>query len=155
MLQSVSSVFVVYRRKTLTGSPDPMHANGTDKPCTRDIELGAEKVIDPLNPGSVPSSQKLCTTPAPELASTQVAVTTEELHLGDHTEPDNILGGGDCGTSPITSQVEWQLLPIEAANFGFRTPSYHQTRSEDIMKSIFPCTSLQSASQSEVIHKFR
>ena len=31
MLQSVSSVFVVYRHKTLTGSPDPMHANGTDK----------------------------------------------------------------------------------------------------------------------------
>ena len=33
MLQSVSSVFVVYRRKTLTGSPDPTHTNGTDKPC--------------------------------------------------------------------------------------------------------------------------
>ena len=31
MLQSVSSVFVVYRCKTLTGSPDPTHANGTDK----------------------------------------------------------------------------------------------------------------------------
>ena len=30
-----TSVFVVYRRKTLTGSPDPMHANGTDKPCRR------------------------------------------------------------------------------------------------------------------------
>ena len=34
MLQSASSVFVVYRRKTLTGSPDPTHANGTNKPCT-------------------------------------------------------------------------------------------------------------------------
>ena len=33
MLQSISSVFVVYRRKTLTGSPDPTPANGTDKPC--------------------------------------------------------------------------------------------------------------------------
>ena len=33
MLQSVSSVFVVYRRETLTGSPDPTHANGMDKPC--------------------------------------------------------------------------------------------------------------------------
>ena len=33
MLQSISSVFIVYRHKTLTGSPDPMHANGTDKPC--------------------------------------------------------------------------------------------------------------------------
>ena len=33
MLQSISSVFIVYRRKTLTGSPDPTHANGTDKPC--------------------------------------------------------------------------------------------------------------------------
>ena len=30
MLQSVSSVFVVYS-KTLTGSPDAKHANGTDK----------------------------------------------------------------------------------------------------------------------------
>ena len=34
MLQSVSSVFVAYRCKTLTGSPDPTHANSTDKPCT-------------------------------------------------------------------------------------------------------------------------
>ena len=34
MLQNTSSVFIVYRRKTLTGSPDPTHANGTDKPCT-------------------------------------------------------------------------------------------------------------------------
>ena len=33
MLQKISSVFVVYRCKTLTGSPDPTHANGTDKPC--------------------------------------------------------------------------------------------------------------------------
>ena len=33
MLQSVSSVFIVYRRKTLTGSPDPTHTNGMDKPC--------------------------------------------------------------------------------------------------------------------------
>ena len=37
MLQKISSVFVVYRRKTLTGSPDPTHANGTDKPCITDI----------------------------------------------------------------------------------------------------------------------
>ena len=29
----ISSVFIVYRRKTLTGSPDPTHAIGTDKPC--------------------------------------------------------------------------------------------------------------------------
>ena len=33
MLQKISSVFVVYRSKTLTGSPDPTHAIGTDKPC--------------------------------------------------------------------------------------------------------------------------
>ena len=33
MLQKISSVFVVYRRKTLTESPDPMHENGMDKPC--------------------------------------------------------------------------------------------------------------------------
>ena len=38
MLQKISSVFVVYRRKTLTGSPDPTHAIGTDKPCT-EIEI--------------------------------------------------------------------------------------------------------------------
>ena len=37
MVQSVSSVFVVYRRKTLTGSPDPTHANGMDKPCNVNI----------------------------------------------------------------------------------------------------------------------
>ena len=33
MLQKISSVFIVYRRKTLTGSLDPTHANGTNKPC--------------------------------------------------------------------------------------------------------------------------
>ena len=37
MLQKISSVFVVYRRKTLTGSPDPTHAIGTDKPCIINI----------------------------------------------------------------------------------------------------------------------
>ena len=36
----ISSVFVVYRRKTLTGSPDPTHANGTDKPCMCSLLLG-------------------------------------------------------------------------------------------------------------------
>ena len=45
MLQSVPSVFIVYRRKTLTGSLDPMHANGTNKPC---IKL-AKLVLTPLN----------------------------------------------------------------------------------------------------------
>ena len=39
MLQKISSVFVVYRCKTLTGSPDPVHAIGTDKPC-RGLPLG-------------------------------------------------------------------------------------------------------------------
>ena len=34
MLQSVSSVFIVYRCMTLTGSPDPTRANGTNKPCS-------------------------------------------------------------------------------------------------------------------------
>ena len=29
----ISSVFIVYRCKTLTGSLDPTHANGMDKPC--------------------------------------------------------------------------------------------------------------------------
>ena len=33
MLRKIPSVFVVYRHKTLTGSTDPTHANGTDKPC--------------------------------------------------------------------------------------------------------------------------
>ena len=41
MLQSTSSVFIVYRRKTLTGSPDPTHANGTNKPC---IPLRSEDI---------------------------------------------------------------------------------------------------------------
>ena len=48
MLQSVSSVFVVYRRKTLTGSPDTMHVNGTDKPCIIGGEPGQ------IMPSSVP-----------------------------------------------------------------------------------------------------
>ena len=46
MLQSISSVFVVYRRKTLTGSPDPTHANGTDKPCIFiDLEIEVVHMI--------------------------------------------------------------------------------------------------------------
>ena len=43
MLQSISSVFVVYRRKTLTGSLDPTHANGMDKPCIIGGESGQPK----------------------------------------------------------------------------------------------------------------
>ena len=39
MLQSVLSVFIVYRCKTLTGLPDPTHANGTDKPCIHNCRL--------------------------------------------------------------------------------------------------------------------
>ena len=31
----VSSIFLWNRRKTLTGSPDPTRANGTNKPCNR------------------------------------------------------------------------------------------------------------------------
>ena len=39
MLQSASSVFVVYRRKTLIGSPDPTRANGTDNSCRTNIKV--------------------------------------------------------------------------------------------------------------------
>ena len=45
MLQKISSVFVVYRRKPLTGSPDPTHAIGTDKPCKSDKSIGAIRSI--------------------------------------------------------------------------------------------------------------
>ena len=31
----------MYRRKTLTGSPDPTHANGTDKPCKQKYTLNS------------------------------------------------------------------------------------------------------------------
>ena len=40
MLQRTSSVFVVYRRKTLTGPPDPTYANSMDKPCIIGGESG-------------------------------------------------------------------------------------------------------------------
>ena len=45
----ISSVFIVYRRKTLTGSPDPTHANGTDKPCTHggNHQPVANALVDP------------------------------------------------------------------------------------------------------------
>ena len=43
MLQKISSVFVAYRCKTLTGSPDPMHANGMDK--TADLELRIKQTV--------------------------------------------------------------------------------------------------------------
>ena len=49
MLQSISSVFVVYRRKTLTGSPDPTHANSTDKPCKEPCKSTTE-VNEPCSP---------------------------------------------------------------------------------------------------------
>ena len=45
MLQKISSVFVVYRRKTLTGSPDPTHANGMDKPCSSACSTGWIKLM--------------------------------------------------------------------------------------------------------------
>ena len=46
MLQSVSSEFIVYRCKTLTGSLDLTHAKGMNKPCTRLIsDRNTEKRI--------------------------------------------------------------------------------------------------------------
>ena len=44
----------MYRRKTLTGSPDPTHANCTDKPCN----MGQNDTIGKieLNPSFVLSS---------------------------------------------------------------------------------------------------
>ena len=36
MLQLYPVYSLCNRRKTLTGSPDPKHANGTNKPCSRE-----------------------------------------------------------------------------------------------------------------------
>ena len=83
---------------TLATSSKPIDNAVQDQ--THDIDLGAAKIIDPLNPGSAPSYQKMDTTPAPESASMQLAITIEELHLWDHTEPDNILGEGDGMVTP-------------------------------------------------------
>ena len=66
------------------------------------------------------------TTTTPESESMQMPVATDELYLHNHTESEDILGEGDGSTSPITPHMEQQLLPIETANFGLRTPSYHQ-----------------------------
>ena len=41
-------------------------------------------------------------------------------------EPEDILGEGDGGASPITPHMEQKLMPAEAANFSFTTPSYRQ-----------------------------
>ena len=64
MLQKTSSVFIVYRRKTLTGSPHPTHVNGTDKPCNTQKKAAnlqktvtfstSEKDNDPNLTGSSP-----------------------------------------------------------------------------------------------------
>ena len=59
MLQSVSSVFVVYRRKTLTGSPDPTHANGTKKPCIICMLLFTENTTNLLSKAIDHEIQKL------------------------------------------------------------------------------------------------
>ena len=53
MLQKISSVFVVYRHKTLTGSPDPTHANGTDKPCTDTVTYPLTMDIRPASPSEI------------------------------------------------------------------------------------------------------
>ena len=55
MLQKISSVFVVYRHKTLTGSLDPTHAIGTDKPCTWNHSRPQEDRFNPEN--GIPKGQ--------------------------------------------------------------------------------------------------
>ena len=55
MLQKISSVFVVYRRKTLTGSPDPTHANGTDKTLHIYLDIIANLVDSSLGDYSAES----------------------------------------------------------------------------------------------------
>ena len=90
------------------------------------MELGAANVIDPLNTGSMPSSQEMDTTPVPESELASAPVAVEEKYLCDYTESKDILGEGDGSTSPIMLHMEQQLLPIETPNFGFRMPSYWQ-----------------------------
>ena len=62
MLQKISSVFIVYRRKTLTGSPDPTHANGTDKPCIIGGESGQRPNIGTETPEHKTLNNALVTT---------------------------------------------------------------------------------------------
>ena len=47
MLQLYSVYLLWSRRKTLTGSMDPMHANGTNKPCTFDV-WSLTKMLSPI-----------------------------------------------------------------------------------------------------------
>ena len=44
MLQLYPVYSLWNRRKTLTGSPDPMRANGTNKPCTTYISAAATTI---------------------------------------------------------------------------------------------------------------
>ena len=52
ILQTSSSVIVVYRRKTLTGSPDPTRAAGRMKPCTQTRKKSLAHLVKhwPLKP---------------------------------------------------------------------------------------------------------
>ena len=103
-----------------------IYSQTQDVPTNIGIELGATNVINPLNTGSVPSSQEMDTMPTLESESVSAPVAAEETYLRDYTESEDILGEGDGSTSPITLHMVQQLLPIETPNFRFRTPSYQQ-----------------------------
>ena len=63
------------------------HSQTLDVPMNIGVERGAMNVIDPLNTGSVPSSQEMDTTPTPELEFMQMPVTTEELYQNTELLP--------------------------------------------------------------------
>ena len=115
------------------------------------MELGAANVIDPLNTGSMPSSQEMDTMPVPESELASAPVAVEETYLCDYTESKDILGEGDGSTSPIMPHMEQQLLPIETPNFRFRTPSYWQEEVKGLNEiSDFPVYTYQMSVNREL-----
>ena len=105
MLQSISSVFVVYRRKILTGSLDPTHANDTNKPCI----IGGES-------GHVPD---LCNTRVGDLIKDRLPLETTEGRILFSCPPlSEFFKTSNFELDLRTGQVFTYLDPPE--NIGFK-----------------------------------
>ena len=81
MLQKISSVFIVYRRKTLTGSPDPMHVIGMDKPCKSFGKSKISPTVQRVKNGNTKEARKTSRTSRNNIRVKQEITTLTGLNL--------------------------------------------------------------------------
>ena len=121
MLQKISSVFVVYRCKTLTGSPDPTHAIGTDKPCKSFIEESFDSQVsdvDELNFEYSTEIQAKKTANSGEIFKLLLSQSDEESFTDEHTSSE----ANDAAEMHQVEDEDTDVTDIDEMDFYYSAP---------------------------------